>query len=112
MEKLRNSRQPVYQPGITGAIVNRQPFGGMKLSAFGGGIKAGGPNYCTCFVEITDKPDSQTDYIDSYFDACEEEFMDPRDVNKLYGEQNVFRYLPLKSMILRLFRKTQIERSI
>ena len=61
--------------GITGAIVNRQPFGGMKLSAFGGGIKAGGPNYCTCFVEITDKPDSQTDYIDSYFDACEEEFM-------------------------------------
>ena len=89
--------------GITGAIVNRQPFGGMKLSAFGGGIKAGGPNYCTCFVEITDKPDSQTDYIDSYFDACEEEFMDPRDVNKLYGEQNVFRYLPLKSMILRLF---------
>ena len=45
--------------GITGAIVNRQPFGGMKLSAFGGGIKAGGPNYCTCFVEITDKPDSQ-----------------------------------------------------
>ena len=32
--------------GITGAIVNRQPFGGMKLSAFGGGVKAGGPNYC------------------------------------------------------------------
>ena len=31
--------------GITGAIVNRQPFGGMKLSAFGPGIKAGGPNY-------------------------------------------------------------------
>lgn len=28
--------------GITGAIVNRQPFGGMKLSAFGGGVKAGG----------------------------------------------------------------------
>ena len=34
--------------GITGAIVNRQPFGGMKLSAFGGGVKAGGPNYCAC----------------------------------------------------------------
>lgn len=27
--------------GITGAIVNRQPFGGMKLSAFDPGIKAG-----------------------------------------------------------------------
>ena len=37
--------------GITGAIVNRQPFGGMKLSAFGGGVKAGGPNYCACFVK-------------------------------------------------------------
>ncbi|MEG1660689.1 MAG: bifunctional proline dehydrogenase/L-glutamate gamma-semialdehyde dehydrogenase, partial [Bacteroides sp.] len=39
--------------GITGAIVNRQPFGGMKLSAFGGGVKAGGPNYGLCFVNIT-----------------------------------------------------------
>ena len=38
----------------------------MKLSAFGGGIKAGGPNYCTCFLEITDKPDSRTDYRQSY----------------------------------------------
>ncbi|HJV77505.1 MAG TPA: bifunctional proline dehydrogenase/L-glutamate gamma-semialdehyde dehydrogenase, partial [Paludibacter sp.] len=40
--------------GITGAIVNRQPFGGMKRSAFGGGIKAGGRNYVTSFVEISD----------------------------------------------------------
>jgi RHH-type proline utilization regulon transcriptional repressor/proline dehydrogenase/delta 1-pyrroline-5-carboxylate dehydrogenase len=39
--------------GITGAIVSRQPFGGMKRSAFGGGIKAGGPNYVSCFVNIT-----------------------------------------------------------
>ncbi|MGL5272868.1 MAG: bifunctional proline dehydrogenase/L-glutamate gamma-semialdehyde dehydrogenase, partial [Phocaeicola sp.] len=37
---------------ITGAIVNRQPFGGMKLSAFGGGLKAGGPNYCTIVTYI------------------------------------------------------------
>lgn len=29
----------------TGAIVLRQPFGGMGRSAFGPGIKAGGPNY-------------------------------------------------------------------
>ncbi len=89
--------------GITGAIVNRQPFGGMKLSAFGGGIKAGGPNYCTCFVNITDKPDSKTDYKQSYRQAYEMEFAHARDVNNLYGEQNVFRYLPLKNMVLRLF---------
>lgn len=31
--------------GITGAIVQRQPFGGWKLSTIGGGAKAGGPNY-------------------------------------------------------------------
>ena len=29
----------------TGAVVLRQPFGGMGKSAFGPGIKAGGPNY-------------------------------------------------------------------
>ncbi|MEX5262203.1 bifunctional proline dehydrogenase/L-glutamate gamma-semialdehyde dehydrogenase [Kocuria sp. CPCC 205263] len=31
--------------GITGAIVQRQPFGGWKKSAVGPGTKAGGPNY-------------------------------------------------------------------
>ena len=31
--------------GTTGAIVLRQPFGGMARSAVGPGIKAGGPNY-------------------------------------------------------------------
>jgi len=31
--------------GITGAIVQRQPFGGWKRSTVGPGAKAGGPNY-------------------------------------------------------------------
>ena len=31
--------------GITGAIVERQPFGGWKNSSVGPGAKAGGPNY-------------------------------------------------------------------
>jgi RHH-type proline utilization regulon transcriptional repressor/proline dehydrogenase/delta 1-pyrroline-5-carboxylate dehydrogenase len=31
--------------GITGAIVQRPPFGGWKRSAVGAGAKAGGPNY-------------------------------------------------------------------
>lgn len=95
--------------GITGAIVNRQPFGGMKLSAFGGGVKAGGPNYCTCFVEIADKPGSKTDYKQSYAKAYQEEFSQARDMNQLYGEQNAFRYLSLKSMILRLFPENTNE---
>lgn len=36
---------------ITGAIVQRQPFGGCKASGFGFGVKAGGPNYLYQFVK-------------------------------------------------------------
>ncbi|MDR0939486.1 MAG: bifunctional proline dehydrogenase/L-glutamate gamma-semialdehyde dehydrogenase [Mediterranea sp.] len=98
--------------GITGAIVNRQPFGGMKLSAFGGGIKAGGPNYCSCFVNIADKADSDTSYRQSYPQAYEEEFAHARDWNNLHGEQNAFRYLPLAGgMALRLFPGDTLEQA-
>jgi RHH-type transcriptional regulator, proline utilization regulon repressor / proline dehydrogenase / delta 1-pyrroline-5-carboxylate dehydrogenase len=38
--------------GTTGAIVLRQPFGGMKKSALGAGIKAGGPNYVSQFMDF------------------------------------------------------------
>lgn len=95
--------------GITGAIVNRQPFGGMKLSAFGGGLKAGGPNYCSCFVHIRDKEDSRVNYLHSYHEIWKEEFAHARDINKLYGEQNVLRYLPLKKMALRIMQQDGLE---
>ncbi len=42
--------------GTTGAIVLRQPFGGMGKSAFGPGIKAGGPNYVAQLMHFRDKP--------------------------------------------------------
>ena len=91
--------------GITGAIVNRQPFGGMKLSAFGPGLKAGGPNYCGQLMEITDKEGSKTDYRKSYAEWYEKEFKRARNIQPdIRGEQNVFRYLPLEDgMVLRLF---------
>lgn len=96
--------------GITGAVVNRQPFGGMKLSAFGPGLKAGGPNYCAQFMTITDKAGSTTDYKKSYADWYEKEFKHARNIQpKIRGEQNVFRYLPLSSMILRLFGDETLE---
>lgn len=97
--------------GITGAIVNRQPFGGMKLSAFGPGLKAGGPNYCAQFMTITDKPGTTTDYKKSYAEWYEKEFKHARNIQpKIRGEQNVFRYLPLKDgMILRLFGDETLE---
>ena len=41
--------------GTTGAIVQRQPFGGMGKSAFGPGIKAGGPNYVAQLMDIRDR---------------------------------------------------------
>ena len=39
--------------GITGAIVQRQPFGGWKRSAVGETAKAGGPNYLFGFGDFT-----------------------------------------------------------
>ena len=97
--------------GITGAVVNRQPFGGMKLSAFGPGLKAGGPNYCAQFMTITDTADSRTDYRQSYAEWYEKEFRHARNIQpKIRGEQNVFRYLPLKQgMVLRLFGDETLE---
>jgi RHH-type proline utilization regulon transcriptional repressor/proline dehydrogenase/delta 1-pyrroline-5-carboxylate dehydrogenase len=38
----------------TGAIVQRQPFGGVGKSAFGPGIKAGGPNYVAQLMTFED----------------------------------------------------------
>lgn len=109
--------------GITGAIVNRQPFGGMKRSAFGGGIKAGGVNYVSCFIEfaenkvmdtnlsksslsdlITDeKTKARLNFASANYKAVwDDEFALEKDVNNLYGESDMFRYLPLKNVALRV----------
>ena len=39
----------------TGAIVLRQPFGGVGSSAYGPGVKAGGPNYVIPLTQIEDE---------------------------------------------------------
>jgi len=109
--------------GITGAIVRRQPFGGMKRSAFGGGIKAGGPNYVSCFAEFTENEITEaahsTDLSNLVSDASkdkdrinfgytsllkawDEEFSQEKDLSHIYGEENIFRYLPLKNVGFRL----------
>ncbi|QDT08902.1 bifunctional proline dehydrogenase/L-glutamate gamma-semialdehyde dehydrogenase [Planctomycetes bacterium K23_9] len=38
----------------TGAIVLRQPFGGVGLSAYGPGVKAGGPHYVLPLMQVVD----------------------------------------------------------
>jgi RHH-type proline utilization regulon transcriptional repressor/proline dehydrogenase/delta 1-pyrroline-5-carboxylate dehydrogenase len=44
----------------TGAIVQRQPFGGVGKSAFGPGIKAGGPNYVAQLMRFEEVPGMAT----------------------------------------------------
>jgi RHH-type proline utilization regulon transcriptional repressor/proline dehydrogenase/delta 1-pyrroline-5-carboxylate dehydrogenase len=67
LESLDDREQQQWQAGIragnlyinrptTGAIVLRQPFGGMGKSCFGPGMKAGGPNYLAQFLNFSDRP--------------------------------------------------------
>ena len=47
--------------GITGAIVQRQPFGGWKRSSVGAGTKAGGPSYLIGLSDWEPAPASAND---------------------------------------------------
>jgi RHH-type proline utilization regulon transcriptional repressor/proline dehydrogenase/delta 1-pyrroline-5-carboxylate dehydrogenase len=54
-ENIRAGNLYINRP-TTGAIVLRQPFGGMGKSAVGPGIKAGGPNYVVPLMTFRDEP--------------------------------------------------------
>ncbi|MFD0044682.1 proline dehydrogenase family protein [Pseudarthrobacter scleromae] len=109
--------------GITGAIVQRQPFGGWKKSAVGAGTKAGGPNYLaglghwapatsTADAGITHpgvrrilnaagsalepaEHESVQRALASDAQAWAEEFGTAKDVSGLSAERNIFRYRSL-----------------
>jgi len=106
--------------GTTGAIVQRQPFGGWKKAAVGAGSKAGGPNYLVGLSEWTDAPVSTARELDALatgavgalaatgdadadiawlrgalatdLDAWADEFGVVRDATGLSTEQNALRY--------------------
>ncbi|MBN9158829.1 bifunctional proline dehydrogenase/L-glutamate gamma-semialdehyde dehydrogenase [Microbacterium sp.] len=106
--------------GTTGAIVQRQPFGGWKKAAVGAGSKAGGPNYLVGLSEWTDAPVTSTRELDALatgavgalaaagdadadiawlrgalatdIDAWADEFGVVRDATGLVTEQNALRY--------------------
>ncbi|WP_018760709.1 bifunctional proline dehydrogenase/L-glutamate gamma-semialdehyde dehydrogenase [Arthrobacter sp. 135MFCol5.1] len=106
--------------GITGAIVQRQPFGGWKKSAVGAGTKAGGPNYLaglgdwvpatsTATAPVTHAGvrrvldaaapvlgaaalESVQRALASDAEAWAGEFGTAKDVSGLSAERNVFRY--------------------
>lgn len=87
--------------GTTGAIVQRQPFGGWKKSVFGY-AKAGGPNYVLSLGRWQDRHDGVArDWRASYRQAWETHFGVEHDPSQVLGESNVFRYRPITSLTLR-----------
>lgn len=116
---------------ITGAIVRRQPFGGTKASSFGNGSKAGGPNYLREFTTVSqislpqekhpvnDIVNSLTTLLEKIELSAEElglwtasvsnyaywwkRLREDRDPTKIVGQDNFFRYLPRKGLVLRIY---------
>jgi len=92
---------------ITGAIVQRQPFGGWKKSCIGPGAKAGGPNYVLSFCHLRDA----SDQAPNYEQAWKEHFSLEHDPSALRCESNVFRYRCRRGVILRLDQTTRSDQS-
>ena len=86
---------------ITGAIVRRQPFGGWKRSAVGGGAKAGGPGYVAQFACIDDPVLDRDAARQSFERAWAEAFSAEHDPSALIAERNVLRYVPLGRVAVR-----------
>jgi len=117
---------------ITGAVVQRQPFGGHGKSGFGPGAKAGGPNYVLqlCRVHSTSNvaplramqlraavaqqlrafqallPPQQAqrlaDQITRYAAVQAAHFAKQHDSAQILGQDNVFRYRPAPDVVLRV----------
>ncbi|NIJ44356.1 RHH-type proline utilization regulon transcriptional repressor/proline dehydrogenase/delta 1-pyrroline-5-carboxylate dehydrogenase [Wenyingzhuangia heitensis] len=81
----------------TGAIVQRQPFGGIKASCFGPGMKAGGVNYVLQFTNIKSKT---TDWKKDYKKWHNELFRKKIDYVNLRGQYNICSYTPYKEILL------------
>lgn len=114
----------------TGAIVLRQPFGGMGKSVFGLAMKAGGPNYVAQLMTLTDvapaksqqKPTKPTlvalcegllaakhpeaESVVAAALSCEaaqrDEFGKEHDHFNLVGQDNARRYLPFANVRVRV----------
>ncbi len=98
---------------ITGAIVQRQPFGGWKRSSIGPGAKAGGPNYVAQLGRWAEEdeagPGARSDQWLAAAQASDDhwwatEFAVEHDETGLFCESNVFRYRPLERVAVRVER--------
>src|SRR5690606_32448201 len=93
--------------GTTGALVLRQPFGGFGKSAFGPGLKAGGPNYVAPLMRFREAEGFReaADYLSlsvGYRQVWRSEFGLEHDSFRLVGQENVRRYLPVHGLVIRL----------
>ena len=79
--------------GITGAVVNRQPFGGWKRSSVGATSKAGGPNYLNSLLNWSPMHslESTKNSSQKWWDEFGSQAIDSQ---KLSVERNYQRYLP------------------
>lgn len=99
---------------ITGAVVQRQPFGGWKSSCVGPGAKAGGPNYVLNLCHLEDAAAIDPSTVESnYRAAWSDHFSVGHDPSQLAAESNIFRYRPCRGVILRLedHDETSLERA-
>ncbi|HDX6329185.1 TPA: bifunctional proline dehydrogenase/L-glutamate gamma-semialdehyde dehydrogenase [Campylobacter fetus subsp. venerealis] len=123
----------------TGAIVLRQPFGGIKKSAIGFGRKVGIYNYITQFTDITEdgcdinlKPCDISDKLEkldiqgyesnilkslkelsfiakSYAYHNENEFKTKKDYVNITGEDNIFSYTKVKNTGYRISKDDSLR---
>jgi len=122
----------------TGAIVIRQPFGGMGKSAVGSGKKAGGFNYVSQFMNIKcEKIDTYTENSNEYLNKLrtslsnsdefkhhidnafrysydfsywfDKEFSRNHDYANTRGQSNIIRYLPVRSVLLRVEENDKLD---
>ncbi|MBO0609206.1 proline dehydrogenase family protein [Myceligenerans salitolerans] len=108
---------------ITGAIVQRQSFGGWKASSVGPGAKAGGPNYVAQLGTWSDSADvpSRDEDPDGWLAVATadderwwaREFGVEHDPTGLEAESNVFRYRPVPGLTVRVgdgAREVEVKR--
>ena len=84
--------------GTTGAVVNRQPFGGWKRSAVGPTAKAGGENYVACLRDWAPGEQALTSTdVEAWWRSRGGV---ARDLSGLTVERNIVRYRPMTAPVL------------
>jgi RHH-type proline utilization regulon transcriptional repressor/proline dehydrogenase/delta 1-pyrroline-5-carboxylate dehydrogenase len=93
---------------ITGAIVQRQPFGGWKRSAVGPGAKAGGPAYVATLGTWTDAAEVAALDDDAWLaravaddQVAAEHYAREHDATGLSAEANILRHRRYEAIVVR-----------